>query len=139
MARMTAQMPRGIDRRALLAAAVSYLSGMKLAHAAQKQVYSSVEFRAALASGRPVLVEVTASWCPTCRLQTQAVGIAINQARFARFTTFVADIDKHREALVTLGVSVQSTLIVYINGQEIARSIGEAKRDRIESLMARAL
>jgi thioredoxin 1 len=139
VARMTVQKPRGIDRRTLLAAAVSYLSGMKLAYAAQKQVYSSVEFKAALASGRPVLVEVTASWCPTCRLQTQAVGIAINQPRFASFTTFVVNIDTQRDALLALGVSVQSTLIVFRNGEEVARSIGEAKRDRIEALMARAL
>lgn len=128
-----------IDRRAILIGGFASASGVSYAFAAHKQIFSANEFTAALARGWPILVEVTAASCPTCRMQSQAVGVAINQPRFSSFTTFVIDFDTQREAAASLRATVQSTLIVFKNGEEVGRSVGEAKRERIEALLARAL
>jgi Thioredoxin-like len=40
-----------------------------LALAADKQTFDAKAFESAQAAGKPILVEITASWCPTCKAQ----------------------------------------------------------------------
>jgi thiol:disulfide interchange protein len=57
------------DRRAVLGLTLAFAAwGAALADAPAAQPFDQAAFDAALAEGRPVLVEVSASWCPVCRV-----------------------------------------------------------------------
>jgi thiol-disulfide isomerase/thioredoxin len=126
-----------IDRRTLFAA----LAGIALAAPALagNMAFKTGDFDKARMSGKPVLVEVTAPWCPTCKAQKPILSELKAQPRFKDLTVFEVDFDSQKDALRTLGVQKQSTLIVYKGGQEVGRSTGETSKAAIEGLLAKAL
>ena len=126
-----------IDRRTLFAA----LAGIALAAPALagNMAFKTGDFDKARMSGKPVLVEVTAPWCPTCKAQKPILSELKAQPRFKDLTVFEVDFDSQKDALRTLGVQKQSTLIVYKGGQEDGRSTGETSKAAIEGLLAKAL
>lgn len=127
------------SRRAVLLAVLVGAGSAPQASAADKHIYTAANMRAALANGGPVLVEIHAPWCPICRMQAQAVGVVINQPRFAAYTTFSVDFDTQKDVVMDLRVAVQSTLIVFRMGFEVARSVGAARRSQIEAILALGL
>ena len=126
-----------IDRRTLFAA----LAGIALAAPALagNMAFRAGDFDKARMSGKPVLVEVTAPWCPTCKAQKPILSELKAQPRFKDLTVFEVDFDSQKDALRALGVQKQSTLIVYKGGQEVGRSTGETSKAAIEGLLAKAL
>ena len=128
-----------ISRRTLFAALA--LSGMALAPPAlaDDMAFSASGFEKARASGKPVLVEVTAPWCPVCKAQKPILAELKGQARFKDIATYTVDFDGQKDALRVLGVQKQSTLIVYKGGREVGRFTGETSKPAIEALLAKAL
>jgi len=128
-----------INRRILLATlTITSLGVSGVAFAADNAFTSSV-FEKAKASGKPVLVEVTAPWCSVCKVQKPILSELKAQPRFKDLSTYTVDFDSQKEALRLLGVRMQSTLIVYRGGQEVGRSTGETSKAAIESLLVKAL
>jgi thiol-disulfide isomerase/thioredoxin len=60
-----------LSKRHLLAALglCLTLSLTSVAFAADKKPFTAAAFEAAQASGKPILIDVSASWCPTCKAQ----------------------------------------------------------------------
>lgn len=107
--------------------------------AATKRPFAQPEFEAALKSGKPVLIDVSASWCPVCKAQAPILQDLAGQTRFRDLVHLDIDFDTGKAALRSLGVAQQSTLIVFKDGKEVGRSIGDTNRASIEALLARAL
>jgi thioredoxin 1 len=128
-----------LTRRAILAAglAVSFVSSAALA--ASKSPFTQASFDAAKQAGKPILVEVMAPWCPTCKAQAPILSELSGQARFKDLQTFTVDFDSQKDALKSLNVRMQSSLIVFKGGKEMGRSTGDTKKDSIEALLAKAL
>ncbi len=101
--------------------------------------YSPAVLAEAQKSGKPVLVDVTAPWCPTCKAQKVVLNELNKQARFKSFVTIEVDFDTQKDALKTLKATSQSTLIVYKGDKEVGRLAGETKKEAIEALLAKAL
>ncbi|WP_339948387.1 thioredoxin family protein [uncultured Albimonas sp.] len=115
-------------------------------HAAQAEsregyasTFEAAAFDAAVASGEPVLVEVSAPWCPTCRAQKEVLGDLLGRPDYAGFTVFAVDFDSRKDVLRQLDARAQSTLIVWAEGREVGRSVGDASPEGIERLLASAL
>jgi thioredoxin 1 len=127
------------DRRTLFVTLA--LTGLALAGPAQAMnaKFDQATFEAAKTSGKPVLVEVTAPWCPTCKAQKPILSELKAQPRFKDMTVYEVDFDSQKDALRALNVQMQSTLIVYKGGQEVGRSTGETAKPAIEALLAKAL
>ena len=70
-----------MNRRHVLAAAMALVSGLatSAATAGETASFSHEAFDAARKKGQPVLVTVTAPWCPTCKAQKPILS------RLARF------------------------------------------------------
>ncbi len=126
-----------LDRRALLAS----LAAIAIAAPAlaDGKAFKSADFDKAKASGKPVLVEVSAPWCPTCKAQKPILSELKAQPRFKDLASFEVDFDSQKDALRLLNVQQQSTLIVFKGGKEVARSTGETSKAAIEGLLAKAL
>ena len=116
----------------LAAAATGIGSGMSFA--AERVPFDRSAFDAAVKAGGPVLVDVSATWCITCRAQE-----AVLERLYSAFETFVVDYDTEKDIMRTFGVQQRSTLIVYKGGAEVGRLTGETGADVIEALLAKAV
>jgi thiol-disulfide isomerase/thioredoxin len=94
---------------------------------------------AAQKAGQPVLVEITAPWCPTCRAQKSVLSELGQVDRFKRVVRIDVDFDNQKPAVRTLNASMQSTLIMYKGNREVGRLVGETNKAAIESLLSKAL
>ena len=101
--------------------------------------FTQETFNALVKEGKPVLVEVHADWCPTCQAQAPITSALLKEAPYRAITSLKVDFDKQKDALKVLKASKQSTLIVFKNGKEVGRSLGDTSRSNIESLLKKAI
>ena len=129
------------NRRRILAAfaAVATLAVAPIASAAENKPFNQRAFDAAQAAGKPILVEVSAPWCPVCKAQAPILARLRNDARFKDLVSFNVDFDSQKDLLRTFNVQKQSTLIVFKGKREAGRSTGDTNAASIEGLLARAL
>jgi thioredoxin-like negative regulator of GroEL len=126
-------------RTFLIMASLAGTSISASALAAAPVAFTAAAFRAAQASGSPILIEVTAPWCPTCRAQKPILSELTGQPRFAAMKVLTVDFDSQKDVLRQLNVQTQSTLIVFKGEREMGRSAGDTNRTSIEALLARAI
>lgn len=101
--------------------------------------FSQDAFKAAQAAGQPILVEVHADWCPTCKAQTPIIDALKADPKFAKLRVFRVDFDQQKQIVRALGAQAQSTLIVFKGATEVGRSVGDTRRASIESLVGKSL
>lgn len=70
-----------------------------------------------LKQGKPVLLHIHASWCPTCKAQQDILDELMPMAEFKDLTVLRADFDKETKLLRTYKVRNQSTFIVFKNSK----------------------
>jgi thioredoxin len=124
--------------RSLILAAAVLAGGALHVEAAERVAYTPA-VQAAVESGKPVLVHITAPWCGECKLQKPIVAALAQEARFDGLTIVDVDFDTQKDALQTLKVAKQSTLVVFKGKAEVARATGITKRDAIEAVLSKAL
>jgi len=109
------------------------------ARAAERQPFTDAAFDAAQAAGRPVLVDVAAPWCPTCRAQKPHIDAMAADPRMKEAIFFAVDFDSQKDVLRRLNVRSQSTLIAFKGRQERARATGITDPVQIRDLLLQAL
>jgi len=85
-------------------------------------------------SDKPVLVDFWATWCGPC----QMAGPVIDQLADDYKDDFVIgklDVDKNQETASKYGVQSIPTVILFKNGQEVARKSGFAGRAMYENML----
>jgi len=107
--------------------------------AGERRPFTAEAFAEAQAEGRPILVVVSAPWCPTCRAQRPHVDAALADPRMAEAVLFEVDFDTQKDALRLLGARSQSTLIALRGTEERGRAVGITDGARIRDLLLRAL
>lgn len=110
-----------------------------LAASAAEMPFDKARFDTALAQGTPVIVDFSASWCPTCKAQKPIVEGLMKEKKFEPVTLFVADYDKEAALKKQLGVTQQSTFVVFKAGKEVGRSTGQTQKQAIADLFDQAL
>ena len=105
------------------------------AQAAETQDYNAKAFAAAQAAGRPILVDIWASWCPTCKAQQPILGELEKQDKFKNLLVFRVDFDSQKDAVKAFGARMQSTLITFKGAAETGRSVGDTNAASIASLL----
>lgn len=123
----------GLGSAALLTLAASS------ALAAERAAFDRAAFDAAVAAGGPVLVDVYAPWCSTCRAQSKALDGLFKAPDYAGFTVFVVDYDSEKDVMRSFGASQRSTLIVFAGGSEKGRIVGDTSPAAIEALLQAGL
>ncbi len=118
--------------RVLLVAAALVAPHLALA----AQPFDQKTFQSAQAANKPILIEITAPWCPTCRQQKPIVQ-QVEQEK-PDLVILDVDFDSAKDVLKQLKVQHQSTLIVYRGAKELARSTGETDAAAIRNMIGKA-
>jgi thiol-disulfide isomerase/thioredoxin len=106
---------------------------------AEVSAYSPAALLEAQKEGRPILVAVQSSRCPTCAAQAPAIQQMAADKSYKGLRVLLVDFETQKEALRDLGATMQSTLVVFLGKREVARSVGVTDTDAIKSSVRRTL
>lgn len=101
--------------------------------------FSTERFEALQGEGRPVLVEVYADWCSTCRVQSPILTRLLDEEEFNEVVALKLDWDAQRSEARALGAPRQSTLFVFRGGERQGMSVAETDETRLREVLATAL
>jgi thioredoxin 1 len=87
----------------------------------------------------PILVFIHADWCPTCNRQAVILSELFADEEFKPIAILRVDFDKQKSVVEKFGVIYQSTLIVFRQGREVARSTADTDKRRIADLLRKSL
>ena len=122
-------------RHALAAFALSAIA-VTAAQAAEFKPFDRAQFNAAQASGKPVLVDVAAWWCPVCHSQDGTIKKAVADPKYNNLTIFKINYDKQKDEWKSFNVTKQATLIAFKGGHEVGRLAFKTNKDEINALLA---
>ncbi|SFI69335.1 Thioredoxin [Bosea sp. OK403] len=130
-----------ILRRSLIAIALVTIALAAPAAFAADDIrpFTTADFAAAQKAGKPILVEIHADWCPTCKAQAPIISDLRKQARFKDLMVMRVDFDGQKDAVKRFGARTQSTLITFKGSLETGRSVGDTNSASIETLLAKAI
>ena len=121
-------------RRFLLTAAL--LSAFAVpALAAETIPFTQPAFAAAQAAHKPILVEIDASWCPTCAKQRPILSKLSAEPAYQDLLIMKVDFDSQKDVVRAMGAQVQSTLIAFDGARETGRSAGVTDEGQIRDLV----
>jgi thiol-disulfide isomerase/thioredoxin len=109
------------------------------ARAFETKPFDAAAFKAAQDAGKPILVDVFAPWCPTCKAQQQVFDTLTSKPELDKITVFKVDFDNQPDAVKSFGARMQSTLIAFKGTTETGRSAGDTNAKSIEALMKTTL
>jgi len=107
--------------------------------AAAEVPFSQIQFDAARESGRPIAVVFHADWCPTCRAQAPLLKDLSQKPEYSRLTVYIANYDQERDLKKSLGVTRQSTVVVFKQSREVGRSTGDTSEGSLAALLHLAI
>lgn len=105
----------------------------------QEVPYDEARFNAALARRDSFVIAIVAEWCTVCNKQDAIIAELLEEPRFKNLILFIADFDRERELRRRLRIVLQSTLVVFKDGKEVARATGQTDKRAIAALFARTL
>ncbi len=116
----------------------SLLPGLvRPARAAETVPFTQPAFEAAQAAHKPILVEIDASWCPTCAKQRPILAKLSAEPAFKDLVIMKVDFDAQKAVVRAMGAQMQSTLIAFDGPKETARSTGVTDEAAIRDLVAK--
>lgn len=128
-----------MHRRHFIALAIAVsavpLVSPSAASAAERAIFSAASFEAAQQRGARILVDISASWCPTCKAQKPIVDKLAEQPSNKDLVIFAVDFDSQQSVVRQLHAQSQSTLIAFRGKAETARSVGDTDPDSIAALV----
>ena len=103
------------------------------------KVYKAKGFEAAQNSGKTIVVDVYATWCPTCRAQAPILD-ELRAEKASKDTLFVkVNFDDHKPFLRANRIPRQSTVLVFKGKKEVARSIAQTNRAALRKVILDAI
>lgn len=118
-----------------LTASAFLIATSMLAHAGQP--FDASAFQQAQAAGKAILVDVSAPWCPTCKVQRPIVQEI--EKSTTNLVVYEVDFDSAKDVLKRFRVQSQSTLIVFKGANEVGRSTGDTNPASIKALVSKGL
>lgn len=100
------------------------------------QPFTEAAFEAAQKAGKPILVDIYASWCDICARQKPILEKLRAEPKFKELVEFAVNFDTQRNVVRRFNARVQSTLICFHGTTETGRSVGETQPEWIEDLLS---
>ena len=110
-----------------------------LAVAGDIKPFSQQEFDHLTKEGKPVVLEISAPWCPTCKQQKPIVESLMKQPAYKDVTLMTIDFDSAKPTLKTFKVNMQSTLVAFKGAKEVGRSVGDTSPAGLEGLIKKTV
>jgi len=91
-------------RKFIALASLSFAAAFdpRLARADPAAPFDPAAYNAALAAGKPMLVEISAPWCPTCRAQKAVLAELLADPKFADLVHLDVDFDSRKDVVRAL-------------------------------------
>lgn len=128
-----------MKRRLFLATLAAAVVSPIVAMASDYVTYTDGVIEKALAEGKTVFVDYSASWCGTCKRQERVINaLRAEDPSYDAAMTFVkVDWDDYgdHEVAVFRNVPLRSTLIVLRDADELGRVVAGTSQAQIEELM----
>jgi thioredoxin len=129
-----------LPRRLILVTALALgVANLTPAFAANPQPFDAKAFADAQKAGKPILIAIHATWCPTCKAQAPILGELSSERKFSNLAFFVIDFDSQKDLVNRFGARMQSTLIVFKGDKEEGRSVGDTNPKSIAALLNKTL
>lgn len=101
------------------------------------ETYQPQAFAELLRGPEPVLVEIYASWCPTCLAQQKAFRALSSRGQLPHIRYVRVDFDRDRDFVSRYRVEGTGLLIFFDEGREIARAGGLVMPEDIDRFLRR--
>ncbi len=128
-----------MQRRTLLVLTAAAMLATPMAYAAEPAAYSPELVAAELAAGKTVLIDFSASWCPSCQTQGRQLEAlrAENPAYDAAITFVEADWDTYKDsALATqYGINHRGSLLVLRGDAVVFQSSTHSTKDALKAML----
>lgn len=123
------------NRRNFLIASAVVLSVLSpvVSTGADSATFSQQAFDKAQKAGKPILVDITAPWCPTCRAQKKVLNVLLPEHN--DMAVFHVDFNSQKDVVRAFGANMQSTLITYKGKTEVGRLVGVSDEGSIRKLL----
>lgn len=121
-------------RQTIAALAFLAAAAAEPAAAFEFQPYDPAVVEKAIASGKPVVVHVYASWCLQCHVQAMRLDGVKNDPAYAGIAFYKVDYDNQKDVVEKLGCP-RSTLIGYKGGKEVARMSWGLSEDAVTGVL----
>ena len=108
------------------------------ARAFEFKPYDPAAVEKAIASGKPVIVHVRASWCLQCHAQAAILDSLKSDPAYDGVSFFLVDYDKQKDVVAKLNCP-RATLIAYRGGKEVQRMSWNTSRDAVVGVLKAAL
>lgn len=123
----------------IIAAALATTGAASSASADATVPFTEDAFKAAQTSGSPILIEIHADWCPTCKAQKPILDQLTSAPKFKDLKIFRVDFDAQKAVVKEFKAQMQSTLIVFKGSAEQGRSVGDTREASIAALLDKSL
>jgi thiol-disulfide isomerase/thioredoxin len=90
--------------------------------------FSKAAFDTAQNDGRVVLVDIYASWCPTCERQQWILEKYFEENPESKILVLVVDYDQQKEWVKYFKAPRQSSLYLYKNNEQLWFSVAETRK-----------
>ena len=100
--------------------------------------FTNAGFAAAQKAGKPILVDVWASWCPVCKAQQGGIAAAQANPANAGLIVMRLNYDNQKAEQKPFRITRQSTLIAFKGAKETGRLVAATDPAKIAQLIATA-
>jgi len=118
-----------------LAGSLASWTAISAAGAVERKAFDAASFEAAQQRGARILVDISATWCPTCKAQEPIIDSLAEQPKNDDLVIFSVDFDSQKPVVREFRAQSQSTLIAFRGKTETARSVGDTDPGSIAALV----
>lgn len=112
---------------------------VNFAYALEKVKFTQERFDALQKAGEVVLVDVFATWCPTCKKQQAAIESYRSNNPDKTFYVLEVDFDSQKEFVKQFRAPRQSTLLLYKGDKQFWFSVAETRPEVIAAELDKAI
>lgn len=120
---------------------VSLLLIASVQASASSTAFTEASFDQAVKSKEPVVVAFHSDSCGSCKVQKPNLETAMNEDPLKSVVGFMANFEATSDFRKKLEKPVRgpSTILVFINGKEVARIQGETNKDKIRDAISKGI
>lgn len=106
------------------------------ASAANFEAFTESRFNELKASKQPFVVDVFATWCPTCKKQSKVMKSYFAKNKSSKLIVLKVNYDDQKPWVKFFKAPRQSTLVFYNQGKEVNRVIAQTNQNMLFTLMS---
>lgn len=99
--------------------------------ALESEPFTEARFKALQAQDQPILIDISATWCPTCKRQKAILREYQEENPGNGLHILNVDFDNQKEWVTYFKAPRQSTLILYSGKEQVWFSVAETRKEKI--------